>query len=132
VKVTRFDPARDLVIVTGRVWGPRADRRVSLALDTAATQTHIIPEILDDLGYSARDGDQVTVVRSAIGEERGYMLRVSRFAALGFTCPDFRIHAHDLPEGYGIDGLLGLSFLRQFNVELRMAEGRIVVERHAA
>jgi hypothetical protein len=129
VKVTFFDTTRDLIIVTGRVWGPRGDKRVSLALDTAATQTHIVPDILDDLGYSARDGDQVTVVRSAIGEERGYMLRVLRFAALGFACPDFRIHAHDLPEGYGIDGLLGLSFLRPFNIELRMGEGRILVER---
>jgi hypothetical protein len=28
---------------------------------------------------------------------------------------DFRIHVHDLPEETGIDGLLGLSFLKQFN-----------------
>lgn len=77
------------------------------------------------LGYGPRGGEQVTVVRSAIGSERGYMLRVSRFSALGFTCHDLRIHVHDLPEGIGIDGLLGLSFLKQFNYEIRSAEGRI-------
>lgn len=30
--------------------------------------------------------------------------------------------------GYGIDGLLGLNFLRQFNLELRYAEQRVLVE----
>jgi hypothetical protein len=102
---------------------------LSLAVDTAATHTHIVPDILDDLGYSPRDGEQLTVVRSAIGSEPGYMMRATRFAALGFTTKDFRIHVHDLPEGIGIDGLLGLSFLRQFNYEIRSAEGRILASR---
>lgn len=35
----------------------------------------------------------------------------------------------DLPEGWGIDGLIGLSFLRQFNYEIRSIEGRILVDR---
>jgi hypothetical protein len=35
----------------------------------------------------------------------------------------------DLPDGFGIDGLIGLSFLRQFNLELRLAEGRLMVDR---
>jgi hypothetical protein len=125
MKVTRFDPTSDLIIVTGRIWGPYGDKPLSLAVDTAATHTHIVPDILDDLGYSPRDGEQVTVVRSAIGREPGYMMRATRFAALGFTTNDFRIHVHDLPEGIGIDGLLGLSFLKQFNYEIRSAEGRI-------
>lgn len=99
MKVTRFDPSADLIVVTARVWGPRGDKLVSLALDTAATQTHLIPDILDDLGYSPRQGEQITVVRSAIGDESGYMTRVSRFHALGFDRLDFRVHAHDLPDG---------------------------------
>jgi hypothetical protein len=31
----------------------------------------------------------------------------------------------------GIDGLLGLSFLKQFNYKIRSTEGRIVIERAA-
>ena len=99
MKTTRFKPDSDLIIVGATVWGPRGGKKLSLAFDTAATETHIIPDILDDLGYNPRDGEQVTVVRSAIGSERGYMRRVTRFAALGFTCNDFRVHVHDLPEG---------------------------------
>ena len=76
--------------------------------------------------------DSSHVIRSAIGDEQGYLMRVARFSALGFTVPDFRIHVHDLPEGYGIDGILGLSFLRQFNYEVRSTEGRLLVERVAS
>jgi len=56
---------------------------------------------------------------------------VARFAAFGFATPDFRIHVFDLASGWGIDGLIGLSYLRQFNDEVRSAEGRILVERIA-
>ena len=48
---------------------------------------------------------------------------------LGFTVSNFPIHVFDLPEGFGIDGLVGLSFLRQFNVEIRLTEGRLLVDR---
>jgi hypothetical protein len=49
----------------------------------------------------------MTSVRSAIGKEQGYMLRVARFASLGFSFSDFAIHVRDLPDGIGIDGLRG-------------------------
>jgi len=129
VKVTRFDPTDVLIIVTARIWGPRGDKQRSLAFDTAATQTHVIPEFLEQIGYGPQHGDRFTSVTSAIGDEPGYMMPVARFAALGFELTDFRIHVHDLPEALGIQGLLGLSFLRQFNYEIRSAEGRILTAR---
>ena len=127
--VTRFDPTDTLIIVTAKVWGPNGDKQLSLALDTAATQAHIIPEFLDEIGYGPQHGDRITSVTSAIGDEPGYMMPVTRFSALGFTVSDFRIHVHDLPDTLGIQGLLGLSFLRRFNYEIRSAEGRILAVR---
>jgi predicted aspartyl protease len=133
VKITRFHPADDLIIVPGRVWGPRGEGpRLNLALDTGAAETIVIPDVLDVLGYSAREGDQITVMRSAVGREQGYMIRVARFACLGFQLSNFRAHAQDLPEGWGLHGLIGLSFLRQFNYEIRSIEGRLLVDRAAA
>lgn len=111
------------------MYGPRRSTQLNLALDTGSEQTLIVPEMLDGIGYSARDGDAITVIRSAIGQEPGYLLRVERFRCLGHEAKEFRVHAHDLPEGIGIDGLLGLSFLRQFNYEVRSGEGRILVTR---
>ena len=131
MKVTLFDPDSEFIIVGGRVWSRdgRRDRALSLVLDTGAAESIVTPDVLDELGYSARDADQRTVMRSAVGQEHGYMIRVARFACLGHQEIDFRIHAHDLPEGWGIDGLIGLSFLRLLNYEIRSREGRILVER---
>jgi predicted aspartyl protease len=131
VKITYFDPTSDLIIVEGQVWGPREqrDRWLRLVLDTGAAETIVIPEVLDELGYSPRDGEATTVIRSAVGREEGYLIRVVRFACLGYASTDFRVHAHDLPRGWDIEGLIGLSFLRQFNYEIRSLEGCIRVER---
>jgi hypothetical protein len=127
--IVPFDPDDDLIIVTAEVYGRHDSRRVILALDTAASYTHISSDVLDELGYSPLEGEAITSVRSAIGKETGYTLRVKRFESLGFAFDDFLIHVHDLPAGFGIDGLLGLSFLRHFNCELRFGEGRILIER---
>lgn len=129
MKVTRFAPRAPLVFVRAHLYGPRRSAQLNLAFDTGSEQTLIVPEMLDRTGYSARDGEAITVIRSAIGREPGYMLRVERLRCLGHEVRDFCVHAHDLPEGIGIDGLLGLSFLRQFNYEVRSAEGRIFVTR---
>jgi predicted aspartyl protease len=131
VKVTRFDPSDTLIIITARIWGPLGDDNVSLAFDTAATQTHVVPEFLEQIGYGPQHGDRITSITSAIGDEPGYMMPVTRFSALGFTLTNFRLHVHDLPETLGIQGLLGLSFLKQFNYEIRSAEGRILTSRIA-
>jgi predicted aspartyl protease len=133
VKVTSFDSDRDLIIVPGRVWGLARDPiELRLVLDTGAAETIIVPEVIDDLGYNPREhAEQIAVMRSAVGREEGYMIRVARFACLGFQESDFRVHAQDLPEGWGIHGLVGLSFLRQLNYAVRSIEGRILVERAA-
>ncbi len=129
MKVTRYDPSASLIIVSARLWGPRGKVKLDLAVDTAASLTVIVPEIVDGLGYSPRQGEAITTVSSALGQEPGYLIRVSRFWALGFMVTDFRVHVHDLGDGLGIDSLVGLNFLRQFNVELRPGEGRLLVDR---
>jgi predicted aspartyl protease len=131
-RITSFDPAKELIYVAGQVEGPRATAPVRLVIDTAATDTLIAPDIIDLIGYSPRDAERATSVTSAIGKEHGYILRVRTFAALGVAREDVRVHVFDLPDRYGIDGLIGLSFLRALNVELRFGDGEIVIEPIAA
>ena len=70
MKVTRFDPTGDLIIVIGYLWGPggREKRPLSLAIDTGSAETVITPDVVDELGYSPRDGEAITTVRAAIGK----------------------------------------------------------------
>ena len=129
--VTAFDPDGDLIIVHGRISGAHGEERaLRLVVDTGAGPTIVAPELLDELGYSARQhGEQVASTRSIAGREQGYMLRVKQLECLGVVERDFRVYAQDLPSGWSIDGLLGLSFLRLLNYEVRSLEGRILAER---
>lgn len=124
----RFDPAEGLVLVEGHIRGPLGGADLVLAVDTGASVTLVTPETLDRIGYSARDGEAITTITTALGREHGYLLRVHELRALGLAVPGFRIHVHDLPDGSGINGLLGLDFLRELHVELRVREGVIRVE----
>ncbi len=132
--ITTFDPAGDLIIVRARLWSVRGQERgLRLVVDTGAGPTIIAPDILDELGYSAREhGEQRASTRSIAGREEGYMLRVKQLECLGVVEQDFRVYAQDLPSGWDIDGLLGLSFLRSLNYEVRSLEGRIHAERAVA
>jgi aspartyl protease family protein len=129
MKITRFNRKLDLIIVHARVWSPRSGRRLRLALDTGSSDTVVSPDLVEKLGYSVRDGEDIMTVRSATGKEQGWSLRVKRFSALGFAVPDYRLHVFDLATGDDIDGLIGLSFLDQFNYEVRSIEGRLRVAR---
>lgn len=125
MKITEFNPARDLIIVESRIWGRAGDLELILAVDTAASATVISPDVIETIGYGPRDGLAVTTVSTAVGKEQGYTLQVARFAALGFVFEDFEVNVFDLAAGYGINGLIGLNFLRHFDYEIRSLIGKI-------
>jgi predicted aspartyl protease len=130
--ITRFNRKRDLIIVRASVLSPRSRDRWRLAIDTGSSDTVVNPDLVENLGYTVRDGEHVMTICSAIGKEQGWTLRVKRFSALGFAVPDYRVHVFDLATGDDIDGVLGLSFLNAFNYEVRSKEGRLRVERATA
>lgn len=127
-RATRFETDANLILVTGTIAGPRGEAELRLAIDTGATETIIVPRVVEDLGYSARDAEVMTHAYSALGSDDGYLLRVARFATLGFAMADFPIHVFELADHEPFDGLVGLSFLRWFNYQVRSNEGRILVD----
>ncbi len=122
---TPFHLVGDLIGVDAVIVGPTGRAEVTLILDTAAVMTTVVPTVAESIGYSSDLRIGWSVTRTAAAEERGYIVR-SEVSTLGFTLPDQRVVVADL--GYGIDGLLGINFLRHFNVEIRFAERRILVE----
>jgi len=124
MKITQFDPSRDLIIVDARIWGRSNYRQLTLAVDTASAATVVTPYVIERIGYTPRDATAITAVRSAIGKEQGYILKVARFATLGFVLQDFEVNVFDLATGYDIDGFIGLNFLRNFDYEVRSIAGK--------
>lgn len=123
---TAFDLVGDLIAVDAVIVGPTGCAEVTLILDTAAVMTTVVPSVAESIGYSPALRVGLSVTRTAAAEEHGYIVR-SEVETLGFKMPDHRVVVADL--GYGIDGLLGINFLRHFNIEIRFAERRILVEK---
>jgi len=122
-----FERERELIIVEAEIVGPATTTEARLVLDTGAAATTLVPEVVERIGYTRYDGFKKAKVHTAIGEEKGYWIRVAEFTVLGVTTPDFALAV--FPLGHqDIDGLVGMNFLRHFNVEIRPAEQRIFVE----
>ncbi len=67
VVASSASPAEVLIVVEALVLGPLGPVLLALAIDTGSTETVVTPWGVDELGYSPRDGEQITRVRSAIG-----------------------------------------------------------------
>ena len=114
------------MVVQAEVVGPAGSWRARLVVDTGAAATTLTPEVVTRIGYSRRDGYRKATVHTALGEEHGYWLRVAELTVLNVTTPDFALMV--FPLGHDIDGLVGMNFLRHFNLEIRPEERLINLE----
>lgn len=126
---TPFEFSRRLVSVFSMVVGPRGRAPCNLIVDTAAVYMTLGFPLADAIGFTRAHGLRETVIRSAVGEERGYLVNLAQVTTLGLVFRNLEANVADL--GYGIDGLIGMNLLGQLNFEVRPAERRILVERIA-
>jgi clan AA aspartic protease (TIGR02281 family) len=124
---TYFARERELIIVDARISGPASATKARLVVDTGASATTLVPELIERIGYTQQDSFKKAKVHTAVREEQGYWIRVAELTVLGVSTPDFALAV--FPLGHeNVDGLIGMNFLRHFNFEIRPAERRIVVE----
>jgi clan AA aspartic protease (TIGR02281 family) len=122
-----FEIDGDLIIVHAVAVGARKQTTAQLVLDTGSTLTTLSPAIARAIGCDAEQRIARSVVRSAVAEERGYIIRLSRLHVIGVRVTGMPVNIADL--GHHIDGLLGMDFLSILNFEIRPKERRILIER---
>lgn len=83
-----------------------------LALDPGATKTVINVEMLVALGYDPALVPERTQVITGRGVEFVPRVAVHKIVALGQERTSFPVLGHTLPSSAGIDGVLGLDFMR--------------------
>jgi predicted aspartyl protease len=123
-----FDPWEGPIIVRGEVKGPTDAYLLRWALDTGATDSLLSAAILTAIGYEpslATDRIQIT---TASGVEYVPRVTVEKLIALGTERHNFAVLAHTLPPSAGVDGLLGLDFLRRRKVTIDVRRGRLKLE----
>lgn len=98
-----------LILVTCRLATPTDSVLCNFALDTGATRTLLSAERAATLRLPLMSRERIA---TASGIESSRQASVGRIDALGLTRRDFGILVLPLPGAVGVDGLLGLDFLR--------------------
>lgn len=122
-----FDRHVGLIIVRSELFGPSGSIVVRLALDTGATGTTVNAGLLNAIGYDpALVPDRIQLTTGS-GVEYAPRLSVSRIEALGQERMNFPVVAHTLPPTASVDGLLGLDFFRDQELNLDFRSGVVVL-----
>ncbi len=122
-----FDGQRGLIVIPVRVAGPSGTAVVRLALDTGATRTLINASLLVAVGYDPAATLERTEVTTGSGVEFAALISISRIEALGREFTQFPVLAHTLPPSAGVDGVLGLDFLRGQLLSIDFHNGRLTL-----
>jgi predicted aspartyl protease len=123
-----YDPSVSSIVVDLLL--EAADGKSSLlipvVLDTGASLTIVATDIMARLGY---DPANPSLARQRIvmgsGVEYAPRATVRSATAIGQKVADLEVLCHDLPSESGVDGLLGLNFLKHFKLTIRFRKGII-------
>jgi predicted aspartyl protease len=110
-------------VVPARLWGPRGEVSIRLALDTGATTTLLNWDIAVIAGYDPARVVERTQITTGSGVEFCPVLRVRSLEALGRRRKRFHVLCHTLPPSARVDGLLGLDFLRNCDLRVNFRTG---------
>ena len=128
-----FDVTATLIVVDATVYGPDPNRTVTLpmAVDTGASSTLISPDVAFALGYDPAVSPDRRRIVTGSGIEYASMIRVEKLCAIGEFVDDLDVLCHDLPDQSRVDGLLGLSFFRHFDLGVLFSRGALELTRIA-
>ena len=81
--------------------------------------------IAEKLGLEPELSKERVEIVTASGIERVPLVEIPMIGLAGQTATKVKAVVHDLPQKSYVDGLLGLSFLRNFNLTLNFEDGTL-------
>lgn len=128
----RFNPISDLIQLSMKVEGvDKSDfRDVSVALDTGASVTSIPTKTALDLGYDPYHPKYYKEIITGSQIENVPVIEVKKITAIGQSIENINVLCYDLPQELRVDGVLGLNFISNFNINISFARGSIDIEPH--
>lgn len=122
-----FDPAQPIIVLYVEIKGNMI-ARPRMALDTGATYLMIPWEMAEGLGYQPELSRERINMTTASGVEKVPLITLNSVSVLSKKVENIKAIVHDLPPRSYVDGLLGLSFLRNFKVCLDFREGTLEID----
>lgn len=115
------------MVVRAELFGPDGSAVLRLARDTGATSTVVSVGMLVAIGYDpALVSDRVQVTTGS-GIEFAPRVILDGVVALGQERSGFPVLGHTLPPSAGVDGLLGLDFLRGQMLTVDFRAGHVML-----
>jgi predicted aspartyl protease len=127
-----YDPSASSIVVDLLL--ESADDRSSLlipvVLDTGASITIVSVDVMARLGYDPANPtlDRQRIITGS-GVEYAPCTTVRSATAIGQKVDNLEVLCHDLPPESGVDGLLGINFLKRFKLTIRFRKGIIDLTR---
>ena len=124
-----FDPKSSIIVITPTLVGINGrKKKIDMALDTGATYTMIPWDIAEVLGYAPELSKERLELITASGVEKSPLISLNSLSILQKSVKDVKTIVHDLPPKSYVDGLLGLSFLRNFEIRLNFKKGVLEID----
>ncbi|MEW5718811.1 MAG: retropepsin-like aspartic protease [Chloroflexota bacterium] len=106
-----------------KIGGPAGVREIDAILDSGAVYTVIAWDVAKDVGYDPAISERRTPIVTANGVIEAPLITVANIQLADLRADSVDVICHDIPEITGIEGLLGLSFLRQFRTVIDYTTG---------
>jgi len=89
-----------------------------MAIDTGARVSVVTPKVAQELGFDTGETEPTVNIIGATGKSGAALLRVASAAIMGQEVRNLRVLCHPLPAELQLDGILGLDFLRHFDIQI--------------
>ncbi len=123
-----LDIRKSVIPIKVRIEGERDAKKIDMALDTGATYLMLPWEISEILGYEPELSPGRINMITASGVEKVPLITLKAVSVLGKSANNVQAIVHDLPQESYVDGLLGLSFLKNFRICLDFKKGVLEIE----
>jgi len=108
--------------------GKLGREKIKMALDTGATYVMIPWEFAEILGYEPEVSRKRIPMITASGVEKTPVINLDSITVPGKKAKDIPAVVHDLPQKSYVDGLLGLSYLKNFDTSIYFKKGVLEIK----
>ena len=112
-----------IVIRRVKINSPSGFREIDMVLDTGAVYTVIAWDVVKDVGYDPAISERRMPIITANGVIEAPLITVQSIHIADIQAEVVDVICHDIPEITGIEGLLGLSFLKHFRTLIDYTTG---------
>jgi clan AA aspartic protease (TIGR02281 family) len=114
-----------------KINGPAGFREIDMVLDTGAVYTVIAWDVAKDIGYDPAISERRMPIITANGVIEAPLITVESIHIVDLRSDAVDIICYDIPEITGIEGLLGLSFLKHFRTLIDYTTGVLKITTEA-